>query len=190
VWIAGLPVAGRHLAEARRRVGLLFQDPDDQLFCPTVLEDVIIGPQNLGLSRQACQEIAGRCLADVGLRGYEDRLPHHLSLGERKRVCLAAILACEPSILALDEPSGNLDPAMRRQFIALLRGLPLTKMIATHDLELVLQLCERVAVLDKGQIVADGPTREVLSNALLLAAHGLEAPLSLRCEMDSGRPSR
>jgi energy-coupling factor transporter ATP-binding protein EcfA2 len=180
VWVDGLAVAGPNLPQVRRRVGLLFQDPDDQLFCPTVIEDVTFGPRNMGHAAAAAREIAQRCLTAVGLSGYDDRAPHRLSFGERKRVCLAGVLACEPSILSLDEPTSNLDPRGRRQFMHILRELPAAKVIATHDLEMVLELCSRVIVLNDGRIHADGPTREVLSDQVLLEQHGLEVPLSIR----------
>jgi energy-coupling factor transporter ATP-binding protein EcfA2 len=179
VWVHALPVTGPNLPQIRRRVGLLFQDPDDQLFCPSVIEDVMFGPRNLGHKAAAAREIAERTLAAVGLAGYNDRLPHHLSFGERKRVCLAGVLACEPMVLALDEPTSNLDPRGRRQFMNILRELPAAKIIATHDLEMVLELCSRVLLLDEGRLHADGPTRSVLADAPLMAAHGLEVPLSL-----------
>jgi energy-coupling factor transporter ATP-binding protein EcfA2 len=180
VWIDGLEVNARNAPEVRRRVGLLFQDPDDQLFCTSVLEDVAFGPLNLGKARDEARRIALQCLGRVDLADAADRSPHHLSFGERKRVCLAGVLACDPSVLVLDEPSANLDPRGRRRFIELLRGLTATRLIATHDLELVLELCGRTVVLDAGRIVADGPTREVLSNAELLEQHGLEVPLSMQ----------
>jgi energy-coupling factor transporter ATP-binding protein EcfA2 len=182
IWVEGLPVVEPNLPQVRRRVGLLFQDPDDQLFCPTVIEDVMFGPLNLGHNRTRARQIASDNLASVGLTGYDDRLPHHLSFGERKRVCLAGVLACEPMILALDEPSSNLDPRGRRQFMNILRSLPAAKMIATHDLELVLELCSRVILLDDGHIHADGPAREVLANEQMLLAHGLEVPISIGLE--------
>lgn len=180
VWIHGLPVTEENLPEIRQIVGLLFQDPDDQLFCPTVLEDVAFGPRNLGLGDTEAVRIARECLAAVGLRDYEARIPHHLSFGERKRVCLAGVLACRPRVIALDEPTSNLDPRSRRQFIGLLRDLDCTKIVATHDLELVLELCNRAIVLDQGQVFADGPVEEILSDAELMESHGLEVPLSLR----------
>jgi energy-coupling factor transporter ATP-binding protein EcfA2 len=186
VRIDGLEVNAKNGPEIRRRVGLLFQDPDDQLFCASVLEDVAFGPLNLGRSRLDARRIALGCLERVNLVDLADRPPHHLSLGERKRVCLAGVLACDPSVLVLDEPSANLDPRGRRRFIQLLNSVQATKLIATHDLELVLDLCPRTLILDAGRIVADGPTREVLSNASLLEAHGLECPLSLQL----GFPSR
>jgi energy-coupling factor transporter ATP-binding protein EcfA2 len=180
VWIEGLEVNARNGAEVRRRVGLLFQDPDDQLFATTVLDDVAFGPLNLGQSKAEARARALACLDRVGLRDAAGRMPHHLSYGERKRVCLAGVLACEPSVLVLDEPTANLDPRNRRQLIGLIRGLAATKLIATHDLELVLELCPRTILLDGGRVVADGPSREVLGDTRLMEAHGLEVPLSLR----------
>lgn len=180
VWIDGLEVNARHAPEVRRRVGLVFQDPDDQLFSTTVLDDVAFGPLNLGMSKAEARCLAEDCLARVGLLDVADRPPHHLSFGERKRVCLAGVLACRPSILVLDEPTANLDPRARRRFIELLRGLPATKLIATHDLEMVLELCNRAVLLDAGQVVANGLTRIVLGDPKLLEQHGLEMPLSLR----------
>lgn len=180
VWVSDIPVQEPRLAEVRRRVGLLFQDPDDQLFCPTVLEDLMFGPHNLGRSKTEAADLARTALAAVGLAGYEDRLPHHLSLGERKRVCLAGVLACEPVLLALDEPTSNLDPRARRQFIGILGSLPAARLIASHDLEMVLELCTRVILLDEGVIHADGHVRDILSDRELLERHGLELPLSIR----------
>ncbi|CAN5859749.1 ABC transporter ATP-binding protein [soil metagenome] len=180
VWIEGLEVNERQGPEIRRRVGLLFQDPDDQLSSTSVLEDVAFGPLNLGLRKAEARQLAEECLERVELLDAADRPPHHLSFGERKRVCLAGVLACKPSVLALDEPSANLDPRARRRFIALIQGLPATKLIATHDLEMVLDLCERVALLDAGRVVADGPALEILGNSDLLEAHGLEMPIRLR----------
>jgi cobalt/nickel transport system ATP-binding protein len=179
VWVAGMAVIEDNMPEIRRRVGLLFQDPDDQLFCPTVAEDVAFGPKNLGHDKATVHDIVAGALEQVGLTGYGHRIAHHLSFGERKRVCLAGVLACSPTVLALDEPSGNLDPATRRRFIELLRRPAATKVVASHDLELVLELCDRVLLLDRGQLYADGPVREVLSDSTLLEQHGLEVPLSL-----------
>ncbi|MBX6313408.1 MAG: ABC transporter ATP-binding protein [Isosphaeraceae bacterium] len=184
VWIDGLEVNERNTPEVRRRVGLLFQDPDDQLFSTTVLEDVAFGPLNLGKSKAEARRIAIDCLARVDLADVADRMPHHLSFGERKRVCLAGVLACEPSVLVLDEPTANLDPRGRRRFLSLIRSLPATKLIATHDLEMVLELCPRTILLDGGRVVANGLTRNVLGDPNLLEAHGLEMPLSLQI----GRP--
>ena len=179
VWIDGLEVSEKNAREVRRRVGVLFQDPDDQLFCTTVLEDVAFGPLNLGLSRSEARALALECLEQVALADLADRPPHHLSFGERKRACLAGVLACRPSVLVLDEPSANLDPRGRRRFMALIRELPATKVIATHDLEMALELCSRCLLIDGGRIVADGPTRAILQDGALMESHGLEVPLSL-----------
>ena len=180
IWIDGLPVVSKNLREISRRVGLLFQDPDDQLFATTVLEDVAFGPLNLGLPRSEARRVALDCLARVDLAALADRPPHHLSFGERKRACLAGVLACDPILLALDEPTANLDPRARRRFLALIASLPAAKLIATHDLEMALDLCPRTLVLDAGRIVADGPTRVLLGDAALMDTHGLEVPLSLQ----------
>jgi cobalt/nickel transport system ATP-binding protein len=180
IWIDGLEVNDRNAPEVRRRVGLLFQDPDDQLFSTSVIEDVAFGPLNLGKKKAEARRIALECLERVDLLGAADRPPHHLSFGERKRACLAGVLACDPSVLALDEPTANLDPRGRRRFLALIRSLPSTKLIATHDLEMALELCNRTVLLDAGRVVANGLTRNVLGDPNLLEAHGLEMPLSLK----------
>ena len=180
VKIMGEVVSKQNLEKIRCQVGLVFQDPDDQLFCPLAAEDVAFGPQQLGLSEA---EIAGRvrsALAQVGLAGFGRRATHHLSHGEKRRLCLAGVLACDPEILALDEPTSDLDPRGRREFKALLRQIPAAKLMATHDLELVVEMCSRVVVLDHGAVVADGPTRELLNNEELMLAHGLERPHMLR----------
>jgi energy-coupling factor transporter ATP-binding protein EcfA2 len=179
VWIDGIEVNDKHGPEIRRRVGLLFQDPDDQLFSTSVLEDVAFGPLNLGKSKVEARRIAEDCLNRVELKDVADRMPHHLSFGERKRVCLAGVLACDPSVLILDEPSANLDPRGRRRLMSLIRSLPATKLIATHDLEMALELCTRAILLDGGRVIIDGSIRDVLSDSALLEAHGLEMPLSL-----------
>jgi cobalt transport protein ATP-binding subunit len=176
VRIQGEAITAENLESIRRQVGLLFQDPDDQLFCPTVAEDVAFGPQQLGLSDADVKARVASCLARVGLGHHAQRATHHLSHGEKRRACLAGVLACEPSLLVLDEPTSDLDPRGRREFKALLRQIPATKLIATHDLELVVELCPRAIVLDQGQVVADGPTAELLSNEALMLAHGLERP--------------
>jgi energy-coupling factor transporter ATP-binding protein EcfA2 len=183
VWIDGLEVNARNAPEVRRRVGLVFQDPDDQLFSTSVLDDVAFGPLNLGHSPAEARRIAKGCLARVDLEEAAERAPHHLSFGERKRVCLAGVLACNPSILVLDEPTANLDPRGRRRFIQLIGGLAATKLIATHDLEMVLELCHRTILLDAGHIVTAGPTRAILGDRPLLEAHGLEMPLSLKVSL-------
>ena len=178
--IAGQAITTANLESVRRQVGLLFQDPDDQLFCPTVEEDVAFGPQQLGLDGEALSARVESTLAMVGLAGYGHRATHHLSHGEKRRVCLAGVLACEPTVLVLDEPTSDLDPRGRREFKALLQKIPATKLIATHDLEWVVELCSRVIVLDGGKVVADGATVEILNDEALMLAHGLERPHSLR----------
>jgi cobalt transport protein ATP-binding subunit len=176
VAVGGLPVAGRHLREIRRRVGIVFQDPDDQLFLPTVAEDVAFGPANFGAAGEALQARVHAALAAVGMAEHGDRSPLHLSGGQRRRVALATVLACEPEILVLDEPSSNLDPVARRELAEVLLGLDTTMLMVTHDLPYALQLCPRSVVLDDGVVVADGPTRELLSDPELLSRHRLELP--------------
>ncbi|WP_336032222.1 energy-coupling factor ABC transporter ATP-binding protein [Geodermatophilus sp. FMUSA9-8] len=176
VSVAGLPVGKRNLPEVRRRVGIVFQDPDDQLFMPTVGEDVAFGPRNLGLPEPEVAARVAAALDQVGMAGSADRPPHHLSFGQRRRVAVATVLSMHPEVLVLDEPSSNLDPAGRRELAEVLTGLPVTMLMVTHDLPYALQLCPRSVVLDGGVVVADGPTREVLADADLLAAHRLELP--------------
>jgi len=178
--VLGMPVAAANLAEVRRVVGFMFQDPDDQLFCPTVREDVAFGPLNLGFPRDEVLRRVTDCLAAAGLAGFEERSTLRLSYGERRRVCLAGVLACEPSLLALDEPSSNLDPRSRKGFMDLLRSCDAAQIIASHDLELILDLCDRVLVLDHGRLQAQGPACDILADERLMDAHGLEVPLSIR----------
>jgi len=180
VFVDGSPVNPETLHEVRRKVGLLFQDPNDQLFCPTVFEDVAFGPEQLGLSKAEARERVSKSLAKAGIPGFEARAPHHLSVGEKRRVCLAGVLACDPSILVLDEPTTSLDPKGRRELKEVLRQIQITKLIATHDLELVVELCSRVIVLDRGTIAAEGPTVELLSDENLMLRHSLERPHILR----------
>ncbi len=180
VKIFGKPVVEKNLEKIRRRVGLVFQDPDDQLFCPTVEEDVAFGPEQLGLNAAEVLDRVRQSLAQVGLSDFGHRATHHLSHGEKRRVCLAGVLACAPEILVLDEPTSDLDPRGRREFKALLRQIPATKLIATHDLEFAVEMCSRAIVLDSGRIVADGPLRQVLNDEALMLAHGLERPHILR----------
>jgi cobalt/nickel transport system ATP-binding protein len=162
--------------DVRRQVGLLFQDPDDQLFCPTVGEDVAFGPRQLGISGAALDERVARVLAQVGLAGFERRQPHRLSGGEKRRVGLAGLLAYEPKVLVFDEPTSGLDPRARRQFISVLQGLSAARLVATHDLAMVAETCTRTILLDGGRVVADGPTRTLLRDDALMHAHGLEKP--------------
>jgi cobalt/nickel transport system ATP-binding protein len=184
VFVFGQRVQGHISSEIRRRVGLLCQDPDDQLFCPTVGDDVGFGPSQGGLRDAELKARVAEALATVGLSGFEDRMPHRLSGGEKKRVALAGLLAYRPEILVFDEPTSGLDPRGRRQLIAVLTALRATRVIATHDLALVAELCARTIVLDGGQIVADGKTADILCNDDLMFAHGLERPrldLPARC---------
>ncbi|HYO34670.1 MAG TPA: ABC transporter ATP-binding protein [Geodermatophilus sp.] len=176
VQVAGLPVDQRNLQEVRRRVGVVFQDPDDQLFMPTVGEDVAFGPRNLGLPEGEVQARVTAALAQVGMTEAADRPPHHLSFGQRRRVAVATVLSMHPEVLVLDEPSSNLDPAGRRELAEVLESLPVTMLMVTHDLPYALQLCPRSVVLDGGVVVADGPTRELLADPELLARHRLELP--------------
>jgi cobalt/nickel transport system ATP-binding protein len=176
VEVAGLPVHAENLPEIRRRVGVVFQDPDDQLFMPTVRDDVAFGPANLGLSGAERDERVQRALSQVDMLEFIDRPPHHLSFGQRRRVALATVLAMEPEILVLDEPTSNLDPASRRELADILRGLDITVLIVTHDLPYALELCPRSAILSGGVIVADGPTNEILMDTELMRTHRLELP--------------
>ena len=174
VRIGGVTLRPDNLAQVRAQVGLVFENPDDQLFSPTVLEDVAYGPLYMGLSREDVLERAARALAQVGMTGFEERSPHRLSLGQKKRIAIATVLSMEPAILALDEPTASLDPRARRELIHLLRELPQTMLVSTHDIPLVRNLLPRTVVMDGGVIVADGETQAILSDAALLAAHGLD----------------
>ncbi|MGY2085600.1 energy-coupling factor ABC transporter ATP-binding protein [Blastococcus sp. SYSU DS0539] len=176
VTVAGLPVEKRSLQEIRRRVGVVFQDPDDQLFMPTVGEDVAFGPRNLGLPEPEVAARVAAALEQVRMADAADRPPHHLSFGQRRRVAVATVLAMQPEIVVLDEPSSNLDPAGRRELAEVLADLPVTLLMVTHDLPYAAQLCPRSVILDGGTVVADGPTPELLTDAPLLAAHRLELP--------------
>ncbi|MGH3905707.1 MAG: CbiX/SirB N-terminal domain-containing protein [Pseudonocardiaceae bacterium] len=176
VSIGGLEVGRRTLAEVRRRVGVVFQDPDDQLFTPTVGRDVAFGPAHLGLSGAALEARVTEALSYVGLADAADRPPHRLSLGERRRAAVATVLAMHPEVLVLDEPTANLDPAARREFADLVKRLGMTTLLVTHDLPYALELCSRALVIDHGQIVADGPTREIFADTGFMRAHRLELP--------------
>lgn len=176
VEVGGLPVVRENLQEVRRRVGIVFQDPDDQLFMPTVGEDVAFGPANFGLRGAQLRDRVHRALAAVGMAEHADRSPLHLSGGQRRRVALATVLACDPEILVLDEPSSNLDPVARRELAEVLQRLDVTMLMVTHDLPYALQLCPRSVVVDGGTVTADGPTRDLLADDELLARHRLELP--------------
>ena len=174
--VAGLRVGAGDLRELRAAVGLVFQDPDDQLFMPTVAEDVAFGPLNLGLDRDAVRERVERALASVRMTGIANRAPHQLSLGQRRRVAIATVLAMRPRLLVLDEPSANLDPRARRELLEILDAIDRTMLIVTHDLPFAAQLCDRAVLLSGGHVVADGPCLEILADEPLLAAHDLELP--------------
>ncbi|MFM8268389.1 MAG: energy-coupling factor ABC transporter ATP-binding protein [Ilumatobacteraceae bacterium] len=176
VLVGGVRVERSTLREVRRRVGIVFQDPDDQLFMPTVGEDVAFGPANLGLRSDELAQRVDEALRAVGMEAFADRPPHHLSFGQRRRVAAATVLAMRPDMLVLDEPSSNLDPAARREFADIVRSLGMTTLMVTHDLPYALELCPRSLVMNEGRIVADGPTREILTDTALMAANRLELP--------------
>lgn len=165
-----------NLPAIRAMVGLVFQNPDDQLFSPTVFEDVAFGPLHMGLPKGEVEGRVMSALQAVRMSGYRDRLSHHLSVGEKKRIAIATVLSMDPQILVLDEPSAGLDPRARRTLINLLRELPITMLVSTHDMRLVEELFPRTIVMDEGLIVADGRTREILADEKFLNEHGLEKP--------------
>ncbi|KRE32201.1 cobalt ABC transporter ATP-binding protein [Mycobacterium sp. Soil538] len=176
VEIGGIALSRNTLREIRRRVGLVFQDPDDQLFMPTLAQDVAFGPANFGVRGAELETRVARALEVVSMSGLAGRSPAHMSGGQRRRAALATVLACEPEVLVLDEPSANLDPVARRELAETLSGLDATMLIVTHDLPYAAQLCSRAVVMDGGVVVADGAIGEVLSDADLLAEHRLELP--------------
>ena len=180
VRVGDLTLGKETLVRIRERVGLVFQDPDDQLFMTTVYDDVAFGPRNMKLSREEVEERVTEALEAVSLLHAKSKAPQDLSFGQKKRAALATILAMQPDFLILDEPSSNLDPQGRRQMMALLSDIHATMLIATHDLDLAWELLPRSIIIDEGMIVADGPTRELLHDEALLAAHGLELPSAVR----------
>jgi len=174
--ISGKEVNERNLKEIRRKVGLVFQDPVDQLFMPTVLEDVAFGPLNLGCEKAEAVRLSLEALKAVGMENARDKISHHLSHGEKKRVSVATVLSMSPDIIALDEPTSNLDPRARMELLDILSGLDKTVIIASHDLDFVMRLCGRTVLLDGGRIKAQGETRKILSEETLLERHGLLLP--------------
>jgi len=176
VEIAGKKLTRENLPAIRAMVGLVFQNPDDQLFSPTVFEDVAFGPLHMGLPEEEVRMRVEAALEAVRMSGYRDRLSHHLSVGEKKRIAIATVLSMNPSLLVLDEPSAGLDPRARRTLINLLRELPITMLVSTHDMRLVQELFPRTIVMDEGRVVADGLTMDILEDESLLTAHGLEKP--------------
>jgi cobalt/nickel transport system ATP-binding protein len=186
--VAGIDVEDRTLHDLRTRVGLVFQDPDDQLFMPTVREDVAFGPLNMGLDRDAAQARVAEALAAVRMTGRAERPPHGLSMGERRRVAIATVLAMRPALLVLDEPSASLDPRARRELLEVLETVERTMLVTTHDLPLAAELCERAVILADGRVVADGPCGAILADAELLTAHDLELPVGFDLGAIARRP--
>lgn len=180
IWVGGMELGPSTVGEIRRRVGLVFQDTNDQLFMPTVAEDVAFGPANLGLRGDELEERVEEALARVSAADTAHRAPHHLSGGEKRRVSIATVLAMYPDVLVLDEPAVGLDPAGRRDLITTLAGLDVTQLIVTHDLPLALELCARAVIMYGGRVVASGPTRRLVSDAHLLGRHSLEMPFEFR----------
>jgi len=175
VAVGGMDLSKKNLPLIRAKVGLVFQNPDDQLFSPTVFDDVAFGPLHMGFSEEEVRQRAAKALAQVGVSDLSRRLSHHLSVGQKKRVAIATVLSMDPEILVLDEPTAGLDPRGRRDLINLLRDLPLTMLVSTHDMRLVHELFPRLIILDEGLIVADGATADLLADSPLLEKHGLEA---------------
>ncbi len=171
---AGMPVIDKNLGRVRAAVGLVFQNPDDQLFSPTVFDDVAFGPIYQGLPKAEIAARVDEALEAVRMAAYKERVSHHLSTGEKKRIAIATVLSMRPEILILDEPTAGLDPRARRGLINLIRTLPQTMLVATHDIRMVVELFERSIIMDEGQVVADGPSASILADEALLNAHGLE----------------
>jgi cobalt/nickel transport system ATP-binding protein len=176
VRVCGLPVNQKNMGRIRAMVGLVFQNPDDQLFSPTVYDDVAFGPLYQGLAAGEVGQRVEEALSAVGMSDYARRVSHHLSMGEKKRIAIATVLSMKPEVLVLDEPTAGLDPRSRRALINLLAELPLTMLVSTHDMLMVRDLFPRMVIMDEGCIVADGPTEVLMDDAGLLEAHGLEKP--------------
>jgi cobalt/nickel transport system ATP-binding protein len=187
VAVSGTAITKDSVMEARRRVGIVFQDPDDQLFMPTIADDVAFGPQNLGFGGEDLATRVDEALDAVDIRDLAERSPSHVSFGQKRRAAIAGVLAMRPDIIVLDEPTANLDPAARRELTEVLNSLDVTQLIVTHDLLYALELCSRSIIIDDGTIVADGPTRDLLADTELLAAHRLALPfgVSLEAQGDS-----
>ena len=174
IQIMGQPLSNGKLKHFRAQVGLVFENPDDQLFSPTVFDDVAFGPLYMGLPKEEVLERVRLALEQVGMAGFEERLPHHLSLGQKKRIAIATVLSMSPAILVLDEPFSSLDPSGRRELMYLLQALPQTMIVSTHHIPIIRRLFPRTVVMDDGCIVADGDTETILADTALLEAHGLE----------------
>ena len=184
----GIAIEDTTLKEVRRRVGVVFQDPEDQLFLTTVGQDVAFGPANMKLPSEEIEERVAAALRAVGMVGYEGRSSHHLSFGQKKRIATATVLAMRPDILVLDEPSSNLDPKARRTLIEIVKQSPVTKIVVTHDLAVAFELCTRALILSQGKIVADGPIEQILMDEALLAAYDLELPYAFTGPGNGHRP--
>ena len=182
VRIAGMPVNQENIKQIRSKVGVVFQDPDDQLFMPTVRDDVAFGPSNMGVIGAELTETVDSALAAVGMLEFADRSPQHLSFGQRRRVAIATVLAMKPEILVLDEPSSNLDPAARREIAEILDSLDITMLMVTHDLPYALELCSRSVILSSGTIVADRSTYDLLNDEALIKQHRLELPFGFKLD--------
>ncbi|MFC2153552.1 energy-coupling factor ABC transporter ATP-binding protein [Actinomycetota bacterium] len=182
VAVSGTAITKDSVMEARRRVGIVFQDPDDQLFMPTIADDVAFGPQNLGFGGEDLATRVDEALDAVDIRDLAERSPSHVSFGQKRRAAIAGVLAMRPDIIVLDEPTANLDPAARRELTEVLNSLDVTQLIVTHDLLYALELCSRSIIIDDGTIVADGPTRDLLADTELLAAHRLALPFGVSLE--------
>jgi len=180
ITIGDLTLTTKTRREIRKKVGIVFQNPDDQLFMPTVFDDVAFGPLNLGLDEASIRERVRKALGMVNSLDLQDKPPHHLSCGQKSAVAIASVMAMEPDILAMDEPAANLDPRSRRSLISLLKTFKHSKIIASHDLDLILDVCQRCIVIGGGAVVADGPSEEILSNKALLEENNLELPLSFQ----------
>jgi cobalt/nickel transport system ATP-binding protein len=176
ITVCGLEVCDKTLSRVRADVGLVFQNPDDQLFSPTVYEDVAFGSLYQGLEPDAVEVQVRKALAAVSMQSYARRISHHLSVGEKKRIAIATVLSMNPEVLVLDEPTSGLDPRARRSLIHLLRDLPMTMLVSSHDLAMVREILPRMVIMDEGRIVADGPTEDLMKDEKLLEAHGLEKP--------------
>ena len=179
ITVGGLKVCRENIAEIRKKVGYVLQDSDNQMFMPKVIDDMIFGPVNYGLSREEAEAQADRVLEQLDITGLRDRYNHRISGGEKRMAAIATVLAMEPDIMLMDEPSSSLDPRNRRAVINTIKGLNKTMLIASHDLDMILDTCSRVILLDCGKVIADGKAEDILRNRELLEAHSLELPLSL-----------
>ncbi|MCL2655127.1 MAG: energy-coupling factor ABC transporter ATP-binding protein [Coriobacteriia bacterium] len=180
VLVEDVPLTPQTLTTVRQRIGIVFQDPDNMLFMTTIEDDIAFGPRNLGLDEAQVRERVARALAATGLEGLESKPGMHLSFGQKKRAAIAAVLAMEPAVLVLDEPTSNLDPRGRAEMLRFLKSLDVTLLMATHDLDAAWELCDRALVIDVGRLVADGAAHAIMSDRDLMQTHGLDVPLSAR----------